>query len=241
MTSNYNSNTHAMILAAGKGTRLRPRTDKIPKPLVKVAGKALIDYSFDLLRNAGIQEVVVNKHHLGDQIEDYVRAKQGFNIRVSDEADKLLETGGGVHKALPILGSLPFFVLNSDVIVLDHGPNSLRKMQDFWDSAKMDALLLLHPMETAVGYEGQGDFFMDDTGQITRRVPGRSAPYMFTGIQLLNPALFDGVEEGIFSLNVLYDKAAAADRLFGLHHDGKWLHVGTEEALVVATEKINGT
>ncbi|MEH6528018.1 MAG: nucleotidyltransferase family protein [Sneathiella sp.] len=241
MTSNHNSNTHAMILAAGKGTRLRPRTDKTPKPLVKVAGKALIDYSFDLLRKAGIQEVVVNKHHLGDQIEDHVHAKQGFNIRVSDEAAKLLETGGGVHKALPILGALPFFVLNSDVIVLDHGSNSLRKMQDIWDSEKMDALLLLHPMETAVGYEGQGDFFMEDTGQITRRVPGQSAPYMFTGVQLLTPALFDGVKGGIFSLNVLYDKAAAAGRLFGLHHDGKWLHVGTEEALVVATEKINGT
>lgn len=230
-----------MILAAGKGTRLRPRTDKTPKPLVKVAGKALIDYSFDLLQLAGIQQVVVNKHHLADQIEDHVRAKQGFNICISDETDKLLETGGGVRKALPMLGSSPFFVLNSDVIVLDHGPSSIRRMQECWNLAKMDALLLLHPTSTAVGYEGQGDFFMDDAGQITRRVAGRSAPYMFTGIQMLNPALFDDVEEGIFSLNLLYDKAAAAGRLFGLPHDGQWLHVGTEDALVVATEKINGT
>jgi N-acetyl-alpha-D-muramate 1-phosphate uridylyltransferase len=241
MTREKNPDNRAMILAAGKGTRLRPRTDKTPKPLVKVAGKALIDYSFDLLHLAGIQQVVVNKHHLSDQIEDYVRVKQGFNICVSDETDKLLETGGGVRKALPMLGSSPFFVLNSDVIVLDHGPSSLRRMQQSWNLAKMDALLLLHSTSTAVGYEGQGDFFMDCEGQITRRVPGQFAPYMFTGIQLLNPALFDDVEEDIFSLNLLYDKAAAAGRLFGLLHDGQWLHVGTEDALVIATEKINGT
>lgn len=241
MTRQNPSSSHAMILAAGKGTRLRPRTETTPKPLVKVAGKALIDYSFDLLKMAYIQEVVVNKHYLGDQIEDHVRAKEGFNVQVSDETDKLLETGGGARKALPMLGLSPFFVLNSDVIVLDHGPNSLRKMKKYWNPAKMDALLLLHPIETAVGYEGQGDFFLDAAGQITRRKPGQSAPYMFTGIQLLSPTLFDDVGEDIFSLNVLYDKAAAAGRLFGLPHEGKWLHVGTEEALLVATEIINGT
>ncbi|USG61330.1 nucleotidyltransferase family protein [Sneathiella marina] len=241
MTVKKNSDSHAMILAAGKGTRLRPRTETTPKPLVKVAGKALIDYSFDLLRKADIQEVVVNKHHLGDQIDEHVRRKQGFNIHVSDETSKLLETGGGVRKALPMLGPSPFFVLNSDVIVLDHGPSSLRKMQEFWNPEKMDALLLLHPIETAVGYEGQGDFFLGDTGQLTRRSPGQSAPFMFSGVQLLNPALFEDVDEGVFSLNVLYDKAAATGRLFGLRHDGQWLHVGTEDALLVATEKINGT
>lgn len=230
----------AMILAAGKGTRLRPLTDTTPKPLVKVAGKALIDYSFDLLRGAAIRQIVVNKHHLADQVEKHVSAIQNFNIAVSDETKDLLETGGGVKKALPFLGVAPFFVLNSDVIVLDTKSSSLRRMQERWDYGEMDVLLLLHPTKTAVGYEGQGDFFMDEGGQISRRNPGQPAPFMFTGVQLLSPALFEGSPEGAFSLNLIYDKALATGRLFGLPHEGQWLHVGTEEALMVATEIING-
>ncbi len=232
------SPTKAMVLAAGKGTRLRPRTDTTPKPLVEVAGKALIDYSFDMLRAGGIQEVVVNKHHLAEQIEAHVQHVKDLEIVLSDETDQLLETGGGVAKALPLLGENPFFVLNSDVIVLDAGANSLRRLQEMWDPAHMDALLLLHPVTTAVGYEGQGDFFLEESGRLTRRLMGQPAPFMFTGIQLLHPRLLEGCPSGPFSLNVIYDKALAQGRLFGLRHNGKWLHVGTEEALEAASNII---
>jgi len=231
----------AMILAAGKGTRLRPRTDITPKPLVKVAGKALIDYSFDLLAAAGLKQVIVNKHHLAEQIEVHMNSQPDFDITISDETDALLETGGGVRKALSHIGIKPFFVLNSDVIVRDQSSSSIRKMAARWNPDEMDVLLLLHPTETAVGYEGQGDFFMDDTGKLTRRDQGASAPYMFTGVQILNPVLFEGCSEGPFSLNVIYDKAARAGRLFGLRHHGQWLHVGTEEALAAASKILDGS
>ena len=231
----------AMILAAGKGTRLRPLTDKTPKPLVEVAGKPLIDYCFDLLRDAGIRDVVVNKHHLGEQIEAHVRDLAQFRITVSDETDALLETGGGVRKALPSLGNDPFFVLNSDVIVRDSGPSSLRQMWERWNPDEMDALLLLHPTITAIGYTGRGDFTMDSIGVIERREERSVAPYLFTGVQLLNPALFEECPEGAFSLNVIYDKAAARGRLFGIRHEGQWLHVGTARALAEASRKVAGS
>ena len=232
------SKMRAMILAAGLGTRLRPITDNTPKPLVKVAGQALIDYCFDLLRTAGLQKVVVNKHHLGVQISDYVRSVRDLDISVSDETDALLETGGGVKKALPLLGHAPFFVLNSDVIVHDSGESSLRQMHDFWNGEIMDVLLLLHPIETAVGYAGQGDFHMEDGGVLARCEKGRGAPYLFTGVQLLHPKLFDETPDGPFSLNLLYDKALAAGRLYGIPHQGHWLHVGTPDAVTEASRKI---
>lgn len=228
----------AMILAAGLGTRLRPITDVTPKPLVQVAGRALIDYCFDLLRRANIHSVVVNKHHLAAQISDYVETIKDLEIAVSDETAALLETGGGVKKALSLLGDAPFFVLNSDVIVLDSGESSLQKMHDLWDHDEMDAVLLLHPVETAVGYAGGGDFHLGDDGRLTRRRKGEGAPYLFTGIQLLNPALFDGTPEGAFSLNLLYDRALESGRLFGLVHQGHWLHVGTPEAVIDAGDRI---
>jgi MurNAc alpha-1-phosphate uridylyltransferase len=231
----------AMILAAGIGSRLRPITDKTPKPLVKVADRALIDYCFDLLRGAGIRQVVVNKHHLGEQIEAHVRRIPDFEITVSDETDALLETGGGVLKALPLLGNSPFFVLNSDVIVRDSGSSSLRQMRERWDPAEMDALLLLHPTTTAIGYAGRGDFTMDGIGLATRREERSVAPYLFSGVQILNPALFEDCPSGPFSLNLIYDKAAARGRLFGLRHEGQWLHVGTARALIEASRKVIGT
>ncbi|MBO0332686.1 nucleotidyltransferase family protein [Sneathiella sp. CAU 1612] len=232
------SDMRAMILAAGLGTRLRPITDITPKPLVKVAGRALIDYCFDLLRRANIRSVVVNKHHLAAQISDYVETINDLEIAVSDETAALLETGGGVKKALSLLGETPFFVLNSDVIVLDSGESSLRKMHDLWRFEKMDALLLLHPVETAVGYAGNGDFHLDADGRLTRRRKGEGAPYLFTGIQLLNPVLFNGTPEGAFSLNLLYDRALESGRLFGLVHYGHWIHVGTPEAVIEAGDRI---
>ena len=152
----------------------------------------------------------------------------------------MLETGGGVRKALPLLGQAPFFVLNSDVIVRDSGPSSLRKMYARWQPEEMDILLLLHPVETAVGYAGQGDFHLEEGGRLIRRTKGSAAPYLFTGVQLINPRLFDGMLEGAFSLNLLYDKAASTGRLYGVTHEGQWLHVGTPDALAEASRIIEG-
>ncbi|MEX1035544.1 MAG: nucleotidyltransferase family protein [Sneathiella sp.] len=235
------SNMHAMILAAGLGSRLRPITDKTPKPLVKVAGRALIDYCFDLLKVAGIRQLVVNRHHLAQQISDYVKAVPDFDIAISDETEALLETGGGVKKALPLLGNGPFFVLNSDVIVRDSGPGSLQRMHARWDPREMDILLLLHPVETAVGYAGRGDFHIEENGKLTRRATDETAPFLFTGVQLINPRLFVDTPDDAFSLNLLYDKAALTGRLYGVTHDGQWLHVGTPDALAEASRIIEGT
>tara|TARA_R100000005_G_scaffold96682_1_gene86002 strand:- start:4281 stop:5009 length:729 start_codon:yes stop_codon:yes gene_type:complete len=233
-------NMRAMILAAGLGTRLRPITDVTPKPLVRVAGRALIDYCFDLLRMAGIRQVVVNKHHLGDQISDYLSHVTGFDFAISDETEALLETGGGVKKALPFLGADPFFVLNSDVIVRDRAASSLGLMHDRWDDREMGALLLLHPVGTAVGYAGSGDFHLEESGRIRRRREGETAPFLFTGVQLLDPGLFAETTMDAFSLNVIYDKALASGRLYGLVHDGEWLHVGTPDAVEEASRRIGG-
>jgi len=234
-----NTAMRGMILAAGLGKRLRPLTDTCPKPLVKVAGRSLIDYSFDLLRGAGITDAVVNCHYLADQIEAHVKAVNGLSITLSDERGALLETGGGVLKALPVLGEEPFAVLNSDVIIRDGENRSLANLMDHWDGACMDALLLLQPLDTAVGYQGQGDYHIDEDGTLRRKLSSESSPYLFSGIQILNPSLFAELEEGAFSLNKIYDIAEKKGRLFGTVHTGQWLHVGTEEALRAAEEKIN--
>ena len=230
----------AMVLAAGLGTRLRPETDHTPKPLVKVGGKALIDYCFDLIRGAGVSNAVVNCHHLADQIEQYVGKIQDLNITLSDERQQLLETGGGVLKALPLLGSQPFAVLNSDVIVRDGLNMSLKKLIHFWDPDKMDIALLMQSTTSAVGGHPHGDYLMDGMGRLARRDEREVAPYMFTGIQILKPELFKGMKEEAFSLNRLYDIAEKKGRLFGLVHDGQWLHVGTEEAIRKAEQKLRG-
>ncbi len=231
----------AMILAAGLGTRLRPLTDHTPKPLVQVAGKSLIDYSLDLVRGAGIQDVVVNCHHLADQIETHIQHITDVSISISDERAQLLETGGGVLKVLDQLGPGPFAVLNSDVIVRDGAHHSLKKLIDFWKPDIMDALLLMQTTTSAVGGHAHGDYLMDGSGKLSRRAEGTVAPFLFTGVQILKPALFDGLKEGAFSLNRVYDRAEKQGRLFGLVHGGQWLHVGTETALKKAEKKILGS
>lgn len=228
-----------MILAAGLGRRMRPLTDRIPKPLVRLGGKAMIDYSLQMIQGAGIRDIVVNYHHLGSMVRDHVRDLSGFNVTLSDETDRLLETGGGVAKALDQLGGGPFFVLNSDVVVRDAAENSLNLMRRMWDGAKMDALLLLHPVSSARGYTGKGDFVMNSAGRLTRRAELERAPFMFTGVQLLSPHLFENCPEGAFSLNWIYDKAASRGRLYGLRHEGNWLHVGTEAALAAAEKEMS--
>lgn len=227
--------THAMVLAAGLGLRLRPITEHTPKPLVQVAGRAMLDRALDHLAEAGIANVVVNTHWLADQIATHLAGRPG--ITLSHEPD-LLETGGGVAKALPYLGGGPFYVVNSDIIWTDGACPALRRLAESWDDDKMDALLLMQRTATALGYDGQGDFFLDAQGAPRRRMGREVAPLLFSGVQILSPRLFAHVPQGKFSLNLLYDQALESDRLFGIVHDGGWYHVGTPEALQPVEEAL---
>ncbi|RAU23474.1 mannose-1-phosphate guanylyltransferase [Paramagnetospirillum kuznetsovii] len=220
--------THAMVLAAGLGLRMRPITLTTPKPLVSVAGRTMLDRALDHLGRAGIDNLVVNTHWLPDAIKEHLAGRG--EVRLSHE-DVLLETGGGVAKALPLLGHAPFFVANSDIIWTDGATPALERLAHAWVDADMDALLLLQPVKTAVGYDGKGDFFINANDTLRRRGEADSAPLLFSGVQILHPRLFEGAPEGKFSLNVLYDRALAKGRLHGLVHDGNWYHVGTPEAL----------
>lgn len=221
---------HAMVLAAGKGLRLRPITLSRPKPLVEVSGRAMLDGVLDRLAAAGVAEAVVNTHHLGHMIEGHLQGRTSPRIHISREK-ALLETGGGVKKALPLLGAEPFFVINGDVVWRDGKVPALQRLAEAWDPATMDALLLLHSTASAVGYEGPGDFAMDQLGRLRRRKEGEVVPFLFAGLQILSPGLFSDTPEGPFSLNLIYDRALAAGRLYGLRHDGTWYHVGTPEDL----------
>jgi MurNAc alpha-1-phosphate uridylyltransferase len=205
---------------------MRPLTDKLPKPLVEVAGEAMLDTILDRLQAQGITKVVVNLHYLGAMIEAHLAGRRSPSIVFSPE-DDLLETGGGVAKALPLLGEAPFFVLNGDVCWLDGRTPALTRLAAAWDETEMDALLLLHPTCSAFGYAGIGDYLMDPVGRLKRRQERQIAPFIHAGIQILHPRLFAGVPAGSFSLNRLYDKAQEAGRLWGLRHDGEWYHVGT--------------
>jgi MurNAc alpha-1-phosphate uridylyltransferase len=227
-----------MVLAAGRGERMRPITDSRPKPLVQVRGRAMIDWVLDRLAVAGVQDAVVNLHHLGEQIEDHLSTRRSPQITLSPEA-RLLDTGGGVRQALAHLGEQPFYVINGDVVWLDGRTPALERLAAAWDEAKMDALLLLHPSAYALGYEGQGDFVMSAMGKLRRRVEREVAPFVFTGAQILHPRLFEGTPEGAFSLNLIYDKALESERLWGLRHDGEWFHVGTPEALKETEEALH--
>jgi MurNAc alpha-1-phosphate uridylyltransferase len=221
----------AMILAAGLGLRMRPLTERIPKPLVQVAGRPLIDYALDFVEAGGAREAVVNTSYLADLLEAHLRARTAPHITVSRE-DAPLETGGGIAKALPLLGAQPFFSLNSDAITLSGPAHPFIRLQEAWNGARMDALLLLQPRESASGYEGAGDFFIGENGALTRRGDAPSAPYVFTGVQLMHPRLFTGCPKGAFSLNVLYNRDLS--RIHAIVHDGLWLHVGDTAGLAQA-------
>ena len=224
---------HAMVLAAGLGLRMRPITDKLPKPLVPVLNRTLLDRTLDRLEEAGVREAVVNVHHLGEMIERHLRDRRAPRITLSVEETRL-ETGGGVAKALPLLGDTPFVVANGDVLWLDGPRPALDRLAAAWDDERMDALLLLHPTAEAFGYRGDGDFLMDPEGRLVRRPQREIAPYLFAGVQILHPRLFEDQPAGSFSLNLLYDRAIERGRLFGVLHDGEWFHVGTPEDLAVA-------
>lgn len=230
--------TTAIVLAAGLGTRMRPLTLTMPKPLVPVAGKALLDHTLDYLASSGVTRAVVNIAYLGAQIRRHLQGRAHPTIEISDEGDHPLETGGGIAKALPLLGDAPFFSLNADAILRDRTRPALAALAAHFDPEHMDALLLLQPVERAVGYHGAGDFSLSETGALTRRGAQPSAPYVFTGVQLLHPRLFATAPEGSFSLNLLYnrdmDATGTLPRIHGLVHEGDWLEVGDKEGLAAA-------
>ena len=221
----------AMILAAGLGSRMRPITNRTPKPLVQVDGHALIDHAMDRLVEGGVTDVVVNLHYLSDQVERHLSNRENPNITFSQECNELLETGGGVKNALKQLGNDPFWVVNCDSLWLNGPQKMMTRAIEQWDPEKMDALLVLHSTVDAYGYEGQGDFQADPNGLLTRRPELEVAPWLFTGIQILSPKIFDKTPDGAFSLNVVYNNMIENSRLYGMVHDGEWFHVGTPEGL----------
>ena len=228
----------AMVLAAGYGERMRPLTDTRPKPLVEVSGRPLLDHVLERLAQAGVASGVVNVHYLADQIEAHVAKRTAPRIVISDERDKLLDTGGGVVKALPLLGDAPFFLVNSDSIWLDGTRSNLQRLAAAFDPARMDALLLLAPSATSIGYAGRGDFAMAPDGRLRPRAEREVTPFVYAGAAIFSPALFRNAPQGPFSLNRLFNEAAEAERLFGLRLDGIWMHVGTPDAIALAERAI---
>lgn len=232
--------THAMVLAAGFGTRMRPLTLTTPKPLIKVAGKSLLDYGFDRLREANVETAVVNGHYLANQIEAWCAKQQSPKAIFSNEHDAILDTGGGIVRALPLLGDKPFFVLNADCFWLDGKVPALERLKQTWDDATMDCLLLVCDPKQTTGYDGKGDFVLDDQGRVSRRSARPDQPaYAYIGGYLVHPRFFKDAPDGAFSTNVLWDRAITEKRLFGLAHDGHWLHVGTVEAIAEAEAHLN--
>jgi len=229
-----------MVLAAGRGERMRPLTESRPKPLIEVRGRAMIDTVLDRLESAGIDDVVINLHYLGREIEAHLKGRNNPRIRFTHEAE-LLETGGGVHNALPLLGKDAFFVLNGDVSWLDGYTPALHRLARAWDETRMDALLLVHSTTTAFGYDGPGDFILQPDGRLRRRLEREVAPFVFAGIQILHPRLFVEKDRGRYSLNRLYDRAEQARRLWGLRHDGEWFHIGTPEQLAEVETALDPT
>jgi MurNAc alpha-1-phosphate uridylyltransferase len=227
--------TSAMILAAGRGSRLAAITATTPKPLIKVGGYALIDLALEQLQAVSVPRVVVNTHHLAERVEDHVRRWQLPQLRISRE-EELLDTGGGVRRALPWLGLGPFYVVNSDLVWLDPPGRAMRRLADAWDDSRMDVLLLLAPAVNVEGYSGPGDFAMLSDGKLVRRAPSTMTPFVFTGAQILAPRAFIGSPQDAFSLNRIYDAAALRGRLYGLRHEGDWIDAGTPERLHLASE-----
>jgi MurNAc alpha-1-phosphate uridylyltransferase len=224
----------AMVLAAGLGVRMKPLTDRIPKPLVQVAGKPLIDHVLDRLADAGVERAVVNVHYLADAIERHLAGRRAPAIVVSDERGILLETGGGVVKALPLLGPAPFFLINSDTIWIDSVKPNLARLAEAFDPDRMDALLLLAPTTTSVGYSGRGDYAMATDGRLERRGERDVVPFVYAGTAIFRPELVAGAPEGRFSLTRLFDRAEEAGRLHGLRLEGVWMHVGTPDSIALA-------
>jgi MurNAc alpha-1-phosphate uridylyltransferase len=230
--------TKAMVLAAGRGERMRPLTLTLPKPLVRVAGRTLLDHALDKLAAAGVTTAVVNVHYLADQIERHLAGRTSPRIVISDERAELLETGGGIVKALPHFGDAPFFLVNSDSLWRDGAHDNLEALAAAFDPARMDVLLLLAPGTTSIGYSGRGDFGMAPDGRLRKRADGEIAPFVYAGAAILAPRLFAGAPQGPFSLTRMFDRAREAGRLFGQPLEGLWMHVGTPDAIAPAEQAI---
>lgn len=228
----------AMVLAAGLGQRMLPITATLPKPLIAVCGRALLDHALDRVAEAGIGTAIVNVHHLANLVEAHLEGRRAPAIVVSDERARLLETGGGLKKALPLIAGEAVLSLNSDSLWIEGPRSNLRRLLDAWDPEPMDMLMLLAPTASSFGYDGAGDFTMDRDGRLRRRTQGAAAPFVYTGAAVLKTALFAGTPDGPFSLNLLFDHAIDTGRLFGLPLDGEWLHVGTPDAIAPAEERL---
>lgn len=230
----------AMVLAAGLGTRMRPAANGRPKPLVPLGGRALIDHVLDRIAEAGVPRTVVNVHYCADQIVSHLGRRTRPAIVISDETDVILDTGGGVRKALPHLSDQAFLVHNSDSVWIERDVSNLSRLFARWDDGTMDCLMLLAPVETSLGYSGKGDFSLAANGEVVRRGTASRADYVFTGVSLMHPRLFADSPSGAFSLNLLWDRAIAAHRIYGLTLDGVWMHVGDPVALDQAEKRLAG-
>lgn len=232
----------AMILAAGLGTRMRPLTDDRPKALVEVAGRTLIDHLLDRFADAGVAKAVVNAHAHADRLETHLKSRARPTVVISDERDELLETGGGLVKARPLLGDGAIYVANIDSVWTEDAgaPSALDALAAAYDPERMDALLLLAETARASGYHGPGDFLLASDGRITRRGDRPGAPYAYMGVQILHTRLLDGEPVEKFSANRLWDKALAAGRAYGLAHAGDWMHVGDPDARAAAERRLAG-
>jgi MurNAc alpha-1-phosphate uridylyltransferase len=230
----------AMVMAAGYGQRLRPLTDSVPKPMLEVNGRPLIDGVLDRLAEAGVRRAVVNLHHRGEAIAAHLAGRASPQIVFSRE-DAIQDTGGGIRQALPLLGAAPFLVANAKIVWHDGKENALHRLSRAWDGTRMDALLLLHPTVDALGYDGLGDFFIDQGGQVRRRRSREVSPFVFTGIQILHPRLFAAAPPGAFSMNLLWDRAMAEGRLHALRHDGEWFQVSTAEQLSLVRARLGAS
>lgn len=225
-----------MVLAAGFGVRMRPLTDRMPKPLVRVAGQPLLDHVLDKLAAAGVSEAVVNVHYLPDQIIEHTRLRKSPRVIISDERNKVLGTGGAVVKALPVLGTAPFFHLNADTMWIDGVRPNLTRLAEAFDPKRMDILLLMAPTTSSIGYSGRGDYSMLPDGALRKRRELQVVPFVYAGAAIMSPSLFADVPEGEFSLTKMFDRANEQERLFGLRLDGVWMHVGTPDAVQAAEE-----
>ena len=232
--------TTAMTLAAGFGTRMRPLTDDRPKPMVELDGRPMIDHVLERLQKAGIKRAIVNLHYQADVLERHLQQRTAPpEILFSDERDAILDTGGGVKRALPLLGDQPFVLHNSDSVWIETGGDNIARLIEAYNADKMDALLLMAPVKTSLGYDGKGDFFIEEQGHLRRRTADETSPFVFTGVSIQHPRLFDQSPEGAFSINQPWDRALEQGRLYGLPFEGLWMHVGTPQSLSEAEEALH--
>ncbi len=231
--------TTAMVFAAGLGARMRPITETTPKPLVKVAGRALIDHCLDRFAENGVSRAIVNVHWLPDQIEAHLAKRKAPKVIISDERAKLLDQGGGIKRVLPLIGGEPFFLCNTDAFWVEGPRSNLRRLADAFDPETMDAMLMVAAGAGAVGVDWPGDFTMDRDGRLAAREPRQVAPFVYTGVGIIKPQLFEGIAEDVFRLAPFFYRSAEKGRLFGLRLDGLWLHVGRPELIAEAERAID--